>query len=147
MQATEEEMSGLTALEARLSPEKPVERHPPGWLAFMPPFIKDLWQKGVNFEMDSQKGEFLIKGFYKNGDLRLAVRQEQFIAIDRREKETVIRKFEDLVELNYQWWVASNTKTQYMAPAEPWLDAFLSSKRAKRKVIYVPLHDEGEESA
>jgi len=141
----DENLSGLNALEERLSQEQMTpkeERVLPGWMAFMPPFIKHLWEKGVNFDMDSQKGEFLIKGFYKNGDMRLAIKQHQFVAIDRREKETVIRTLEDLTELNYQWWMASNTKQSYMSPSEPWVEHFLSSKKVKRKVIFIPIDQE-----
>lgn len=136
--------AGLAPLPARAAP---------AFLRFMPDAIRELWNKGANFNLDGTSGEITLDGFYKNGPMRLVLRQEGkkegMVAIDKRGRETNIRGFDDLVELNYiHWRQANSQKNTYVQPSRPWLDAFLDKKKVKRQVFFVPADEaEGEGEA
>lgn len=123
------------------------ERAAPGVLRFLPPLLQEFWAKKAYFSMD-QSGTILMDGFYKNGPIRLDIRENnQVVAIDRRNREKKIKSFDDLVDLNFQAWKQSTTKTSYVVPQRPWIDSFMEKKLVKRKVIYLPFDaDEGEEN-
>jgi hypothetical protein len=145
-------LNALGALEQTMSSESlaPIpQRAAPGWLRFMPDVIRSLWDKGATFKMDGNSGEISLDGFYKNGPMRLLLRDEGVVAIDRRGRETNIAKFEDLVELNFQFWRQANSqKNIYVQPQRPWLDGFLDKKLVKRQVIFIPADEsEGESDA
>lgn len=118
------------------------QRDAPGYFRFMPPLVQELWNRGAELNLD-RSGEFLIEGFYRNGALRLLERDGQMVAIDRRNRESVIQGFDDLARINHQWWCASSKRGQYVVPNRPWLDHFIQNKWAKRQVIYVPALDAG----
>ena len=123
------------------------EREAPGLLRFMPSLVQEFWTQKAYFTMD-QSGSLLMDGFYKNGPLRLDVRPDgTLVAVDKRNRETIIDSFEKLVELNYFWWKQSNTKTSYVVPQRPWIDSFLKKGLVRRKVIYLPSDEEGDEVA
>lgn len=114
------------------------QRKAPAFLKFMPEVVREMWDRGATFKLDSNSGELLIDGFYKNGALRLDVRDEGVVAIDRRGRESQIRSFDDLVNLNYRFWRQANSqKGVYIQPHRPWLDAMLDKKKLKRQVIFV----------
>lgn len=124
------------------------EREAPGVLRFMPPLLQEFWRRKAYFTIQKD-GSIEMDGFYKNGALKIQITaQGTLVAIDRRGREVALDSFDDLVALNYQWWAASNTKTQYVVPGRPFLDYFIEQKRVKRKVIYLPAEavdaDEGE---
>lgn len=123
------------------------ERAAPGLLRFLPPLLQEFWAKKAYFSMD-QGGSVSMDGFYKNGPLRLEVRDNnQVVAIDKRNRETKINSFDDLVELNFQWWKQSTTKTSYVIPQRPWIDSFMEKKLVRRKVIYLPFDaEDGDEN-
>lgn len=123
------------------------ERAAPGLLRFLPPLLQEFWAKKAYFSMD-QSGSVSMDGFYKNGPLRLEVRgNNQIVAIDKRNRETTINSFDDLVELNFQWWKQSTTKTSYVIPQRPWIDSFMEKKLVRRKVIYLPFDaEDGDEN-
>lgn len=121
------------------------ERVAPGWIKFMPPLVRELWNKGVEFTMDGQSGEIHMTGFYKQDPVKLDLREDGIVAIDKRARETNIKSFEDLVDLNYKFWRQANSrKGVYVQPTQPWLGAFLEKKKVKRQVLFVPV-DDGED--
>lgn len=147
-------LSDLSALDTRINGQAGQagdegianieERAAPGLLRFMPALLQEFWAKKAYFSMD-QGGSIQMEGFYKNGPMRLEVRDnDRIVAIDRSDRETPINSFDDLVALNYLWWKQSNTRNNYVVPQRPWIDSFLEKKLAKRKVLYVPVDsDEG----
>lgn len=125
------------------------ERQAPGYLRYMPPLVQDLWARGAEIAMDGKTGEILIEGFYRNGAMRLIDKGGAMVAIDKQERETPIKDFEDLALLNFRWWKLANGRTpnatqHYVVPNRPWLDLFVQRKWATRKVIYVPAEDGGD---
>lgn len=121
------------------------ERELPGWAQWMPPLVQELWAKKAYFNLDAS-GELTMDGFYKNGSMRLKVQKDgSIIAIDKRNREEVIKSFDDLGMLNYRWWVQSNSKSAYIMPPQPWLDFFRDKKLVKRQVIFLPIDQESED--
>lgn len=111
---------------------------PPGFLRFFPPVIKQIAELGAQFKMETD-GALYIEGFYRNGPMKIDFEGETVIAVDRRGRKTPITHFDDLVQLNFQWWRISNGRSGYVVPERPWIDQFIEKKWVKRKVIFEPL--------
>lgn len=116
----------------------------PAYLKRMPELIQDLWKRGVQFNIDTKVGDFLLDGFYTNGPLRLSEQDEGMVAIDKRGRKEAISSFDDLARINFRWWRLSTDKDRYMIPQRPWIDAFIQNKWVTRKVIYLPAEDNGD---
>lgn len=118
------------------------ERSAPSFLRFLPPLVREMWDKGANLQLDNASGMLLIDGFYKNGAMKLDFRENGIVAIDKRGRESDVRSFDDLVDLNYAFWRQANSqKGVYVQPQRPWLDAMLEKKKLKRQVIFVAADD------
>lgn len=120
------------------------ERVAPGWVRFMPAVIRESWSKGVTFNMDNASGDIFVEGFYKYGPLRLVIDEKDgVVAHETNEKVTPILSFEDLVSINFRYWLRVNRpKGTYIAPERPWLDAFKARNMVTRSVIYLPKESE-----
>jgi len=130
---------GIAALE---------EREAPGALMFLPPLLQDFWTNKAYFTMGSD-GKLSMEGFYKNGPLVLEIHNTReapkIVAVDKRNRETHIKSYDDLVNLNYFWWKQSNSKTSLTPPVLPFVNSFLDKKLVKRKVIFVPFDEDSNE--
>lgn len=114
------------------------------FLRFLPPLIRQLNSKGVPFKIDGATGEIAIDGFYRSGGITLEIADDNAItAVDRRGTRTPVNTFDDLVALNYDWWIRTNGKTgeNHINPDRPWLDELLNKRKIRRQVIYVPSAD------
>lgn len=126
---------GVTAGEDQPLPR----REAPGLLRFLPPLVRDAWEKGATFQMDNATGDLLMAGFYKIGPLRLSLNDEGIVAHEGAEKKTPILSFSDLVDINYRYWCRVNRpKGSYIHPERPWLDAFRERGMVTKTVIYIP---------
>ena len=114
----------------------------PGFLRFMPALVKQIAAQGGKLHMDPD-GTLRLDGFYKNGPMKLDFdAQGGLVAIDKRERKTALAHFDDVVQLNFSWWRASNTKkNEYILPEQPWLNHFIEKKWVKRKIIFEPVED------
>jgi len=123
----------------------PIQVQPlPGFLQWMPPFIKDIHAKGAQITTGSDHN-LLIGGFYGNGPMILVIDDNgKFFAVDKNKKRVKIAVFDDLVMLNFEWWKAGNTRGKYVAPERPWLDYFRTKNLVKKSVIYVENVAEGD---
>ena len=90
-----------------------------------------------------QDGVLHLDGFYKNGPMKIDFDDAGgIIAVDRRGRKTAIAHFDDLVQLNFQWWrMGMGKKNEYSIPERPWIDHFIEKKWVKRKVIFEPIDD------
>ena len=135
---------GNLGIPADLDTLPPLEiQAPPGFLRFFPPLIKQMAELGVQFKME-QDGALYVEGFYKNGPMKLDFEGDNLVAIDKRGRKTAIGHFDDMLQLNFQWWRLSNGKSSYVVPERPWLDKFIDKKWVKRKVIFEPIDEIGE---
>ena len=70
--------------------------------------IYDLFSNGIlvrsEYNVQAEKPEFVIGGFYKSGDVRLIEDNGKLIAHARYDEKTEISSLRDIVELNYNWW-------------------------------------------
>lgn len=136
---TDTNESQLNSLDTALNPE-PAARPMPGFIQFMPPLVKELFQKNVELTLDAN-GFLLLNGFYDNGPLRLQVDEKgRFKAIDKRDRVTPIASYDDLVMINFDWWKITNAASKgkkYTAPNRPWLNSFKDKNLVKRSVIYI----------
>lgn len=145
----------LDNLKSALNTSAPVaaaaptaERPLTGFMRFMPPLVKDLYARNVNFTMDA-KNDLLIDGFYDNGPMRVLIDERDNVkVVDKRNKTTPIRSFDDLVLVNFEWWKLTNAAAKgkkYTPPANPWLKAFQEKNLVKRQVIFVENDGQAED--
>ncbi|HDR8943165.1 TPA: hypothetical protein QDB15_000093 [Burkholderia vietnamiensis] len=125
-------------------PLAPTHDENKGFMRFMPALIKEMNRKGVPFSLDGGSGEITIKGFYKNGAMKLEFSpNDDIVAIDKNGKRKVMTSFDALVKLNYDWWRRSTGRGELLSPDRPWLDEFLEKGWVKRQVIFVPRDEQG----
>lgn len=125
-------------------PLAPTHDENKGFMRFMPPLIKEMNRRGVPFNIDGASGEITIRGFYKNGAMTLEIApNDDIVAIDKNGKRKVLKSFDTLVKLNYDWWRHSTGRGELLSPDRPWLDEFLDKGWVKRKVIFVPRDEQG----
>jgi hypothetical protein len=122
----------------------------PGWLKFMPDLVRQLWDHGVRFSMNTTTGTIDVDGFYHHGPMSLEITPSGSLqAIDRKGVRTGITSYEDLARLNYDWWLQTtrnNRRDRYIIPGAPWLDTFVALRLAQRKIIVVPRDAEHDDS-
>jgi len=124
-----------------LVPLAPTHDENKGFMRFMPPLVKEMNRRGVPFKLDGATGDITIAGFYRSSGVSLEIGDGDAItAVDRRNARTTVTSFDDLVRLNYDWWIRTNGKTgeNHQNPDRPWLDEFLTRGMVKRQVIFVP---------
>lgn len=125
-------------------PLAPTHDENKGFMRFMPALIKEMNRNGVPFTIDGPTGIITISGFYKNGPMTLEVEDNNdIVAIDKRARRKVMKSYDDLVQLNFEWWRRSTGRGINVTPDRPWLDAFIAKNWVKRQVIFVPREDQG----
>ena len=125
-------------------PLAPTHDENKGFMRFMPALIKEMNRRGVPFNIDGASGEITIRGFYKNGAMTLEIApNDDIVAIDKNGKRKVLKSFDTLVKLNYDWWRRSTGRGELLSPDRPWLDEFLDKGWVKRQVIFVPRDEQG----
>ncbi|MCA8287616.1 hypothetical protein [Burkholderia vietnamiensis] len=125
-------------------PLAPTHDENKGFMRFMPALIKEMNRRGVPFNIDGASGEITIRGFYKNGAMTLEIApNDDIVAIDKNGKRKVLKSFDTLVKLNYDWWRRSTGRGELLSPDRPWLDEFLDKVWVKRQVIFVPRDEQG----
>lgn len=145
--------SGMTG-EVPVGPEEesgagtaaPPAGDPPGWIRYMPPLLRDLWERGLPLAFDSKTGEVAIDGFYRNGPMRTTINSDGTLtAIDRRGDKTRIATFDDLARLNFLWWrqAIKSHPDHHIAPKRPWIDFFIAHKLVRRVTMLVPVDETG----
>ena len=123
---------------------RPLELKPmPGFIKWLPPIFKDMYQQGATLSTDKNQN-IQVEGFYANGPMTLVDEDGKLYAVDKNKKRVPIKAFDDLVMLNYEWWLQAQTRSNYVHPERPWLDKFREKNLVQRKVIYVPNEPDGE---
>lgn len=108
-------------------------------LNFFPKLIRDLIKEGFPIRSELEKGYFAIADFYKSQELRLVPdANNNFIAFDKEGNKGIVDSIEKIVELNFYWWVSSQTKQGYPAMTKKWNEEFLKRKWLKIVRIYTP---------
>jgi hypothetical protein len=110
----------------------------------MNPIIQEILEKGIKvqivFNTETQKNEYIIDGFYKSGTITLFENQHDLLmAFARYGELTLITKFDDLVDLNHSWWIASAPRYEGWASPDPqWLPYLLEKGLVteEKKTIY-----------
>ncbi len=141
-----------TELSSRLTEQlAPLpQRSMPGFLKYFPSVIQEFHSNGADFKLDGSTGDLVFEGFYKNNTVRLVEKNNQFVAVDKKGKEHLVRSWDDLCKLNYRFWVAANpisstSKGIYTEPERPYLDYFIREKLVERVVMFIPRQEKNEE--
>jgi len=76
--------------------------------------LKNLLERNITVELrfDKETNQFAFKalGFYKSGSVVLSIQSDVIIAFTRYNQEDEIHSWEDLVRLNFDWWVKSKER-------------------------------------
>jgi hypothetical protein len=146
-----QDMRGLDELAQHFSHDNMEEAPAPpplsaamrGALRFLPPFFTELAEKGVSFSMEGLTGNFLVEGFYRNGPMKVQVTESDDIkAIDKNGKEVIVHNYDELMRLNFRWWVRSSSRNTYVSPNRPWINDYIKAGLVERKVIFVPIQED-----
>ena len=91
--------------------------------------ILDILDKGFILEVKKDKDMsivFIMKGFYKSGEITLREVNGDIYAISRYSQEDYIPDFESLVRLNHYWWLASKERhDSWKIPDIVWLPFYI----------------------
>lgn len=70
--------------------------------------------------------QYEVNGFYKSGSVSLYETEEGIFVKARYEEVDKIESFEDLVYINYRWWLRSKERFEgWSVPNENWLPHLL----------------------
>lgn len=113
----------------------------PGSSRSLPAIIDEAVRKGIRVMLTPSGYE--LDGFYRGGPMRVEPGEEgTMIAIDKKEKQTVLSTFDDLVRLNYDWWKMSRDKrADWVNPGKEWIEEFGRLNLVKRQVMFIPGDD------
>lgn len=103
------------------------------------PIFGELLKRGIEFKVQYQLALggvcYSIEGFYKSGQISLFEKDGDLWAYGRYDEKTKIESFDDLVMLNYEWWVSSKSRSKiWSQPEELWAKEFVRLGLAKKKV-------------
>lgn len=91
------------------------------------PIILELARKSIPFTVENQL--IRVDGFYKSDCARLSLQSGKLIAETRYNQVDEINKFEDLVYLNYDWWLKSKDRSDaWKKPDGAWRAVLLEYK-------------------
>lgn len=107
----------------------------------LPEVVNIAIDRGIRVVLTKEGYE--IDGFYKGGPMRLEPDTSGHLAaFDRKDKKVLIKGFDDLVKLNYDWWKKSRDKgSEFINPSREWTDEFVRLSLVKRQVIFIPGED------
>lgn len=92
----------------------------------------------VGIEPIITKDGLVIMGFYKSGQVILSPCGDgnKFNASARYGENTLIESFDDLVELNYDWWQRSKSRSGcWTQPEYPWAEQMVRLGLVEKKTI------------
>lgn len=124
--------------EGKAAPKAPA----PAARRVLPDLIETAIDKGIRVILT--KTGYEIEGFYKGGPMRVEPEGASgaMAAIDRKDKRVIIKSFDDLARLNYDWWKKSRDKgAEFINPGREWIDEFVRLSLVKRQVIFIPGED------
>jgi hypothetical protein len=110
----------------------------------VPMAIQEVVAIGVGAKYDESQEGWVLEGFYKAKGLLIKYdeAQQSGVAIplsNKRIQGSVIKSFDDLVELNYAWWnVSRKENVDYEIPEDGWKEEFIEKEMVERKMLYIP---------
>ena len=115
----------------------------------MHPFVDEILRKGIGVKLEynaiKERNEYIIDGFYKSGTIKLIERvgygDNAFLAESRYDQIDFINTFNDLVYLNYEWWMDSRERYEGWADPDPqWLPHLIGANliKVETKAVYKP---------
>jgi hypothetical protein len=128
----------LSAAHATLA-AAPAEPQKPRAKRTLPEIIETAVDRGMRVSLT--RAGYEIDGFYRQGAMRVEDDEKGGLsAIDRKEKKTVLRTFDDLVKLNFQHWKLSREKSpEFLNPPREWLEEFQRLNLVQRVVVFQPV--------
>lgn len=138
--AMKEHQESIEQREGESKRERDLSKYPVS-LRRLPSLILDMIDRNITLDFDIATGIYKIKGFYKNGDMKLEEQEDgRFLAIDKKGEDTEIATVEDIVTLNFEHWKMSGSKGGVYPPLDkPWQNEFENRGYIKRQVTYIPL--------
>lgn len=103
--------------------------------------IEEIVKNGIpiqlSFNKEKNKMIYTIDGFYKSGSIDLEEKDDgnDLIATARYGEQTLVCNFNDLVSLNYDWWMYSKDRYDgWKTPEGCWLPFLLDMGLVKKTV-------------
>jgi hypothetical protein len=104
--------------------------------------LKEISKYIINIEMQYDENydrcEYLIDGFYKSGTVRLYKHENTILVESRYQQIDEIEDIEDLVRLNYRWWINSRDRYDgWKNPDSRWIPLLEKYNLIQREVNMV----------
>jgi hypothetical protein len=101
----------------------------------IPQFIEELVEEGIPVTLQKD-GKFRIEGFYKSSGVTICQQDGKWVAFQRYDNQDTIETLEDMVALNYSWWLRSKDRFDGWAqPDSLWTPLLLRFGYIKEKAI------------
>lgn len=117
-------------------------------LKLMPKLIQELVEKQFPINIDLAQGTIHLQYFYKYKELVLEIKDDKIIGViknyDKNDLNQEINTIDDIVRLNFECWIASNTKKVQQEIQPIWQNEFLKRKWLNKVYIYTPNFEEFE---
>lgn len=113
----------------------------------MNPIIQEIIEKGIQVKIEyntvEKRNEYVLTGFYKSGMVTLYEDDGHLMAQTRYGEITPINTFNDLVYLNYEWWIMYRKYMGWEEPEKEWLPHIIEANLVKveTKTIYTPKYE------
>lgn len=108
-------------------------------LKFFPKLIQDLIKEKFPVQFKIEEGFFIVGDFYKSHELKLVLDDDdKLIAFDKEGNKGVVSSIEEIVNLNFYWWISSQTRQGYPQLTRHWTEQFLKRKWLKIVRVYTP---------
>lgn len=134
-------------VESSISEEKLEELKNSLFFNMFPPLIKELVEQKLPVEVKMEESAFFVQDFYSSKVLKLEVidKDLNLQAVDKKGNKVLVKSVDDIVKLNFDWWVGSKTKDAFPALTKSWAKQFLQRKWVKKQWILVPDFERYEE--
>lgn len=109
-------------------------------MTFNHKLLNEILDKG--FDIKIEHGQIFLGGFYKSGNVELVVKDNDTLWVNGRyDTSEEITTFDELVMINYNWWLKSRTRSEgWMQPNPSWAEHMVRLNLIKpiNMVIYTP---------
>lgn len=102
----------------------------------IPQFIEELLEAGIEVGLTSEG--FTVGGFYKSGEVKLVPSDVDSVWIchQRYNETNSVKDLQDLVGINYYWWVRSKNRSPYWEqPDSKWAPLLVKFGYVKEKIV------------
>lgn len=95
-----------------------------------------------SYNKENDRLEYEISGFYKSGNVKLYIDNDDIICSQRYDRSDVVESFKDLVGINFYWWNSSKERYDgWKDPDHNWTNSLIEFGYIKKKETVVVTYE------